>query len=121
MARRVLVRGLAAAFVAMLVPGTAWWEPAADRARAPARPRSESMFAPNPSPLGLLGGRIEESWATRRDERTATGDQVLGALLIGVAIVLLAGTERVAARRTRRSTPWTVRALGARSPPLAPA
>ncbi|HEX6206887.1 MAG TPA: hypothetical protein VF058_00865 [Actinomycetota bacterium] len=121
MARRVLVRGLAAAFAAMLVPGTVWSEPAADRARAAEPPSSEATLAQHPSPLGLVGGRSEDGWATRRDERTPTGDQMLGALLLGVAIALLAGTERVAARRTRRSIPWTVRALGARSPPLVPA
>lgn len=121
MVRRFSNPGVAAAIIATLVVGTAWSEPAAD----PRHPddRSSSVVLPLSAPaLGsvVTGGADDARGSPgRRDKRAASSSQVLATLLAGLALAALAGARSIGSGRDRRATVWTVRALGARSPPLA--
>lgn len=124
MVRRVLARGVAAAFAAMLVPGTAWSEPAADPTQPEQRPSSEII----PAGSGLSGAIVADrsellrQWATRRDKRAPWWHQPMGAVVAGgLLLALLAVSERIVSARTRRCVRWAEGTLGARSPPLQPA
>lgn len=124
MARRILVQGVAAAFAAVLVPGTAWSEPAAGATESEQRPSSEIIPAGSGPSGAIVADRSEllREWGTRRDKRPHAGAHPVGAVLAGgVALSLIAVSERIASMRARRSVRWTVRTLGARSPPLQPA
>ena len=124
MARRILVQGVAAAFAALLVPGTAWSEPAAGATESEQRPSSEILPAGSGPSGAIVADRSEllREWGTRRDKRPLVGAHPAGAVLAGgVALSLIAVSERIASMRARRSVRWTVRTLGARSPPLHPA
>lgn len=124
MARRILVQGVAAAFAAVLVPGTGWSEPAAGAAQPEQRLSSEIIPAGSGPPGATVADRSEllREWVTRRDKRPHAGAHPAGAVLAGgVALSLIAVSERIASTRPRRSVRWTVRTLGARSPPLQPA
>lgn len=121
MARRILVPGVGAAFITVLVAGTAWSGPAADVTH-PDR-SSRVAVPPGASPSGtMLADRSDvlRLRASGWDQRMPSGAHLIGAMLGGVVLALVATSERVASRRARRSVPLAMAALGARSPPLQP-
>lgn len=111
-------------FAAVLVPGTAWSEPAADPTQPEQRPSSEIIPAGSGPSGTIVADRSEllREWAMRRDKRAPSGHQPVGGVVAGgLLLALLAVSERIASVRTRRSVRWAEGTLGARSPPLQPA
>ncbi len=111
-------------FAAMLVPGTAWSDPAADPTQPEQRPSSEIIPAGSGPSGTIVADRSEllREWGMRRDKRAPSGHQpVSGVVAGGLLLALLAVSERIASVRTRRPVRWAEGTLGARSPPLQPA